>query len=245
MNKSCLLGSVCTLSLLSYQTVYANSAPIANAGPDIYTLVDSVGLLGGATDPDGDPIVAYEWTLDASPAGSTGVIQWPDEPDPLFFFDTLGQYDLSLRASDGMDWSNPDSMSVFAAELIGPKAVATASPLSGTAPLTVQFDGSDTFTQLFDGTSIINGTGSLWDDGTLSSFLYRWNFGDGSDFSSEVAPSHTYAAPGTYTVTFAVLQLGKGDELFFDVTVVPIPAAVWLFGSGLLGLIGIARRKKS
>ena len=27
--------------------------------------------------------------------------------------------------------------------------------------------------------------------------------------------------------------------------VVPIPAAVWLFGSGLLGLIGIARRKKA
>jgi len=27
-------------------------------------------------------------------------------------------------------------------------------------------------------------------------------------------------------------------------TVVPIPAAAWLFGSGLLGLIGVARRKK-
>ena len=27
--------------------------------------------------------------------------------------------------------------------------------------------------------------------------------------------------------------------------VVPIPAAVWLFGSGLLGMIGIARRKKA
>jgi hypothetical protein len=27
--------------------------------------------------------------------------------------------------------------------------------------------------------------------------------------------------------------------------VIPIPAAVWLFGSGLLGLVGIARRKKS
>ena len=26
---------------------------------------------------------------------------------------------------------------------------------------------------------------------------------------------------------------------------VPVPAAVWLFGSGLLGLIGIARRKKA
>jgi hypothetical protein len=27
--------------------------------------------------------------------------------------------------------------------------------------------------------------------------------------------------------------------------VVPVPAAVWLFGSGLIGLIGIAKRKKS
>jgi len=27
-------------------------------------------------------------------------------------------------------------------------------------------------------------------------------------------------------------------------TVVPVPAAVWLFGSGLIGLVGVARRKK-
>ncbi len=30
-----------------------------------------------------------------------------------------------------------------------------------------------------------------------------------------------------------------------DIGAVPIPSAVWLFGSGLLGLIGIARRKKT
>jgi hypothetical protein len=30
-----------------------------------------------------------------------------------------------------------------------------------------------------------------------------------------------------------------------DVQVVPVPAAVWLFGSGLIGLAGIARRGKS
>ena len=28
-------------------------------------------------------------------------------------------------------------------------------------------------------------------------------------------------------------------------TVVPVPAAMWLFGSGLLGLVGMARRKKA
>ena len=31
----------------------------------------------------------------------------------------------------------------------------------------------------------------------------------------------------------------------FETSVVPIPAAVWLFGSGLIGLIGVARRKKA
>jgi hypothetical protein len=30
-----------------------------------------------------------------------------------------------------------------------------------------------------------------------------------------------------------------------DVSAVPVPAAVWLFGSGLIGLVGIARRKKA
>mgnify|MGYP001821111762 FL=1 len=29
-----------------------------------------------------------------------------------------------------------------------------------------------------------------------------------------------------------------------NATVIPVPAAVWLFGSGLLGLVGVARRKK-
>lgn len=35
------------------------------------------------------------------------------------------------------------------------------------------------------------------------------------------------------------------DFTLYNPTVVPVPAAVWLFGSGLLGLIGIARRKKA
>ena len=30
-----------------------------------------------------------------------------------------------------------------------------------------------------------------------------------------------------------------------DVAAVPVPAAAWLFGSGLLGLLGVARRKKA
>lgn len=35
------------------------------------------------------------------------------------------------------------------------------------------------------------------------------------------------------------------DNVNLEVAQVPVPAAVWLFGSGLLGLIGVARRKKA
>lgn len=31
----------------------------------------------------------------------------------------------------------------------------------------------------------------------------------------------------------------------FSITAVPVPAAIWLFGSGLIGLVGVARRKKA
>lgn len=37
---------------------------------------------------------------------------------------------------------------------------------------------------------------------------------------------------------------GGGSESFVNMPV-PVPAALWLFGSGLLGLIGFARRKKN
>ena len=43
--------------------------------------------------------------------------------------------------------------------------------------------------------------------------------------------------PGSASVTFTGFEQ-------YDTSVVPVPAAVWLFGSGLIGLIGIARRKK-
>lgn len=41
-------------------------------------------------------------------------------------------------------------------------------------------------------------------------------------------------------------DIGSGNSMYVNsVSAVPVPAAVWLFGSGLIGLIGIARRKKS
>jgi len=58
-----------------------------------------------------------------------------------------------------------------------------------------------------------------------------WHFGmvTGGDLS--------YTGKSAYDGAWAV-QSG-------DVSAVPVPAAVWLFGSGLLGLVGVARRKSA
>ena len=59
----------------------------------------------------------------------------------------------------------------------------------------------------------------------------------------------------TFTLDFQS-QVPKGDGSGFGgvgyfyhaegvISAVPVPAAVWLFGSGLLGLVGVARRKKA
>jgi hypothetical protein len=37
----------------------------------------------------------------------------------------------------------------------------------------------------------------------------------------------------------------SGSECSFDTSAIPIPGAVWLFGSGIIGLAGVARRKKA
>lgn len=63
-----------------------------------------------------------------------------------------------------------------------------------------------------------------------SAYIFR--FGDGIQTSTSKSGSDA-------TFTWAVYSGDVGE------IVTPVPSAVWLFGSGLLGLIGVARRKAS
>ena len=64
---------------------------------------------------------------------------------------------------------------------------------------------------------------------------------------SGLAPSDIAFDAHSVTVNFASSFWGTGSSAIIDLQIqpIPIPATAWLFGSGLLGLIGITRRKKS
>jgi PKD repeat protein len=85
-----------------------------------------------------------------------------------------------------------------------PVANATGSPASGPAPLTVQFSS----------------TGSSDPDGDALTF--GWTFGDGGS-SAAAAPSHPYAAAGTYNAILTVND-GHGGIGLDTVVVVVTPA---------------------
>lgn len=67
-----------------------------------------------------------------------------------------------------------------------PVAMASATPTSGIAPLTVNFSAA----------------GSNDPDGSIAS--YSWNFGDGTALGTTAAVSHVYQSAGTYTAVLTV-----------------------------------------
>lgn len=66
------------------------------------------------------------------------------------------------------------------------------------------------------------------------------------NFACDLDFSQLAGLNGLTTSRFALRETNKEFAVgSLSATVVPVPAAVWLFGSGLLGLIGMGRRKKA
>ena len=64
-------------------------------------------------------------------------------------------------------------------------------------------------------------------------------------WSVEVTPSNIITGGTTETTAKRDIEFTHISYAVWEVSAVPVPAAAWLFGSGLIGLIGVARRKKA
>lgn len=181
-----------------------NLPPVANAGEDINAYLGALVTLNGSAsfDPNGDAIVEYRWVLELAPAGSNAVLNASDTVMPTLQPDVTGDYVVSLTVSDGQLTSIADEVFVRVIENLPPVAVISATPLSGFAPLTVQFDGSGSY------------------DPENAPLSYTWDFGTGTYGSDLAAPSFTYTVPGVYSVLLSVRDdFGNLGEAMVDIVV--------------------------
>ncbi|MGE0079122.1 MAG: PKD domain-containing protein [Bacteroidales bacterium] len=109
------------------------------------------------------------------------------EQNPSHTYTTVGNYTVSLAVSDGY---NTDTLTVDNyITAMNITADFNADITSGYQP-TVQFT-----------------------DATVGATSWSWNFGDGSDISTEQNPSHTYTNTGSYDVTLIVSDGVNSDTL--------------------------------
>jgi hypothetical protein len=124
--------------------------------------------------------------------------------------------------------------------------------------LTVEFDTAQTITEI----SFLD----LFDEGTGRESAY-WRFNAGSEVGNALqtleAPLANLSWPatngfaatsglsvgGVTSITFLVScpqgNCAANDYSLAGINAVPIPAAAWLFGSALIGLVGVKRRQRS
>ncbi|MFX0558437.1 PKD domain-containing protein, partial [Maribacter sp. CXY002] len=155
----------------------------------------------GSASTDDIGIVSYTWDYgDGSPTetGSTA----------SHTFTMAGTYTvtLSVTDNDGVNNTNTDtnSVQITVTDPVvndAPVAVASATPLSGDAPLLVTFTGS-----------------ASTDDSAVVS--HSWDFGDGSALDNNADTTHTYTSPGTYGAVLTVTDAeGLTDTMTITVTV--------------------------
>jgi len=166
---------VMDLSTKKQNIILKSTDEIGN--PKIYgdDIVYSLAMTG-----DGFPDV-YMYNLSTSEGKKISTSQTAKEPD------------IYGNKIVWMDWRNegPDIyMATLGSSL--PVAAFSASPTSGTAPLTVKFTDKST------------GSPTAW----------KWSFGDGSNLTTGYNPTHTYLKAGTYTVKETVSNAaGKDTEI--------------------------------
>lgn len=139
----------------------------------------------------------------------------------------IGPASLTSGSIDGSLTDNPTSLGTYGG--------ATISTVSGSALYTALIDGGAFKTLLDDPVSVtVPGTSGGSADVGPASFSNLLGPAITSDIGIRIKFSLTAGDSVSFTSVFSVVE-----------TAVPVPAAVWLFASGMLGLIVVARRKRT
>ena len=172
-----------------------NVAPVPVLNPPSCSLLSCNFSSVGSEDPDvGDSFSRlWEWGHDGATSTSTS---------PSHTFPAPGTYTVTLTVTDGWGRAASDT---YVLDLLEPAGNLAPVPVINTPVCT-----------LLDCTFSSAGTA----DPEGNPFTLLWDFADDGATSTSSAPSHTFTAPGTYTVTLTATDIwGRADSTTIDVTV--------------------------
>jgi PKD repeat protein len=142
------------------------------------------------------------WSWNFGDGSSVSTLQ-----NPSHVYTAPGLYNVSLTVSKAGGTPSVLTKNAYV-NVTAPPPLASAfsgTPVSGSAPLSVQF------------TDLSTGAPTSW----------SWNFGDGSSVSTLQNPSHVYTAPGLYNVSLTVSKAGGTPSVltknaYVNVTAPPV-----------------------
>jgi uncharacterized repeat protein (TIGR01451 family) len=165
----------------------------------------------------GTGITSWAWDFN-----NDGVIDSTSR-NPAYTYASAGTYSVNLTVTNagGSDYELKTDYITVSEAAVPPVAGFNAVPVSGTAPLSVQFNDTST------GTGITS---------------WAWDFNnDGVIDSNNRNPAYTYASAGTYSVNLTVTNAGGSDyELktdYITVTEPPVPPAADFSADNTTGTI--------
>ena len=250
--NSRLLSAVCTS--FAFWSLSANAVTVI---PSDYMIA---GQIGDTWDYETIGDGPFTWTLSEVVSGPyAGLMERGRDVSGAGFDYTAGMiYDLTDNVLTPYEWFNlavdPSSGLVFAEIEIGQVVTLNDDPVEPSMYLFWDIPSIEVQAGIFDDVVAL-----VWLDATcLNSELNGGTCENTANTSLGIDSSVTTAgvtdidffARGTGQVAYAGIDVDTGlsDGVGFQLvstTVIPIPPAVWLFGSGLMGLVGVARRRKA
>jgi len=150
--------------------------------------------------------LTYAWDFD-----SDGTVD-STERNPSHTYTSAGSYTVTLTVTNiaGSDSEIKTAYVTVNPAPVAPVAAFTATPTTGTAPLTVAFTDQST------------GMPGSW----------SWTFGDGTT-STQQNPDHIYSGPGDYPVSLVVSNAAGTDQVektgYIHVTGLALPVAAFSY----------------
>jgi hypothetical protein len=140
-----------------------------------------------------------------------------------------GSHDGAIDGSESPDIDNPWSMF----SITGMHATSSATTVTSTGVNMADIDFSGWFIDW-----VANGVTTTGLGGGLASVACAVDCSVNDAYTLDYSAIVDQGDPSVFAGVLYTLHL-EGT-----ISAVPVPTAVWLFGSGLIGLMGIARRKK-